>query len=176
MGIQWGDTEADWQMNSNSFTGAKTDLGNGYSEYKITVQKTNAYPIQTGATDCQYRLNVYITVNGTTCTSTKTYKVTVWSRDDRPKGVFNNTIFLDNTTNKNEYLVCEGKPWEITFRNDMRLACNNTPNGDNSYTPNEYERQTQYVKRSSFTTKGTDENKGLIKFATFFLFFRNSTV
>ncbi|MCL2511564.1 MAG: hypothetical protein FWF09_05895, partial [Bacteroidales bacterium] len=151
LGVRWGDG-AEVLIDPATLNTATA----GTAVYTSLI--THVYPIptpeNTNNAECQFKLNTFIRFrpNATyaseaECADTDgTLKVTVWTRDNEGFGVISEETFLDNKNNLNEYLVCEGKPFDITFRDESRLACNLVQANDNdAYRKNEEYRRTVFT-------------------------------
>ena len=146
VGIEWGDGQADYTIaGSGAAWGIPTPitvLGTAYYEYSLPTVVTHEYDV---TANCRYDLKIYVQFRNPSnkCYSTKKYRVNVWSMDSQGMGQL---VFENDDTHSWEYLVCEGKPFEITFRDLTHLACNTDPNNaDLAYDYNAILRQTVFT-------------------------------
>ena len=144
IGIEWGDGTGDYTIAGTSATRtAVTVLGVAYYDYTIaTGAITHNYAV---TPNCRYDLKPYIQFKNPSnkCYSNKKYRVNIWSRDSEGMGYL---VLRNDDTNLWEYLVCEGKPFTITFRDLTHLACNTDPgNTDLAYDYDFLQRNTQFI-------------------------------
>jgi len=146
IGIEWGDGSADYTIagtNGAIQRTAVTVLNVAYWEYSLTSGAvSHSYAI---TPNCRYDLKIYLQFRNPSnkCFSTRKYRVNIWSRDSEGMGYL---VLENDDTHLWEYLVCEGKPFTITFRDLTHLACNTDP-GDNdlAYDYDALQRNTQFI-------------------------------
>lgn len=122
----------------------------GQTVYDVT--RNHVFPLNS---DCEYRVQIYFSVNAARCTNHNQEQfVTSWRTDEYNGG---NVQLISPTTNTNVHEVCEGVPVDVIFQDQTIFNCNatytaNYPPNNAIQDPNQQTRWQQLIYNTAIPT------------------------